>query len=311
MGGAARGGSDSRYLEPVKRFPTKVGAASAFWLTAAALIAFQALWPADAPWINDEPGLIYKALRANQVGELETVGLMGSVGFPYGPHVTWIYQGALLLTHDLVAVVVVKSLLTAVILLWGLLEIGRAANLRRPIALLALLSPFLFFYGRVLWDNVFLLPASALLFAAAARCFRRPSLLWWSLGVFSAYLLFHIHLMSMFVIVPALAILPLACWPWLRENWGKALAPIAVARSASSRSSGGASAAVSHGASLRWWYAGAVSGALTSGPSSIGSPVLANMCWRTKIRSSSLSFLGSLNRSAIFSVSRSPTTSWP
>ena len=217
----------------MKRSPTKAGAASAFWLTAAALIAFQALWPADAPWINDEPGLIYKALRANQAGELETVGLMGSVGFPYGPHVTWIYQGALLLTHDLVAIVVVKSLLTAAILLWGLLEIGRAANLRRPIALLALLSPFLFFYGRVLWDNVFLLPASALLFAAAARCFRRPSLLWWSLGVFSAYLLFHIHLMSMFVIVPALAILPLACWPWLRENWGKALAPVAVAVAAS------------------------------------------------------------------------------
>ncbi len=65
------------------------------------------------------------------------------------------------MTHDLVAIVVVKSLLTAAILLWGLLEVGRAANLRRPIALLALLSPFLFFYGRVLWDNVFLLPASA------------------------------------------------------------------------------------------------------------------------------------------------------
>jgi hypothetical protein len=217
----------------VTRDTKRLRTASAFWLAASALIAFQALWPADAPWINDEPGLIYKAMRANQAGTLETVGLMGSVGLPYGPHVTWVYQGALLFTHDLVAIVVAKSLLTAVILLWGLLEVGRAVNLRRQIALVALLSPFLFFYGRVLWDNVFLLPASALLFAAAARCFRSPSLPWWSLGVFSAYLLFHIHLMSMFVLVPALAIVPLACWPWLRANWGKALAPVAVAAAAS------------------------------------------------------------------------------
>ena len=208
-------------------------ATGGFWLSALVLIGFQAIWPADAPWINDEPALVYKALHANDTGQLETVGLMGSVGLPYGPHATWIYQGALLFTRDMVTLVIVKSLVTAAILLWGLLEVGRTAKLARPVALVALVSPFLFFYGRVLWDNVFLLPASALLFATAARNLRRPSGLWWSLGVFSCYLLFHIHLMSLFVIVPAALILPVACWPWVRENWGKALAPVAAAAAAS------------------------------------------------------------------------------
>jgi hypothetical protein len=204
-----------------------------FWVAAASLVAFQAVLPADASWINDEPVLIYKALAANHAGRLETVGLMGSVGLPYGPHTTWIYQLALVFTRDLVVLVAVKSLLTAAIVLLCLLEVGRAAGLRRAFALLALLSPFLFFYGRVLWDNVFLVPFTALLFAAAARSFRRPSGVSWSVGVASCYFLFHIHLMSLFVVLPTVLVMPFACRAWLRRNWALALAPVVAALVAS------------------------------------------------------------------------------
>src|SRR5437868_10763904 len=80
------------------------------------------LFPGDAPFINDEPTLIYKALRANQRGGLEQVGLQGTQKFRYGPVPVWLYQAMLHTSHDLKMLTVMRALLvnitTAAALLW-------------------------------------------------------------------------------------------------------------------------------------------------------------------------------------------------
>src|SRR5262245_50441180 len=105
--------------------------------------ALPLLYPADVPWINDEPALLAMALHANQTGELPTHGLMGSVGVPYGPAPLWLYMAALGVTHDLVAIVVLRVLFF--VLLTGAAIVWLARTCRRLdplVGVLALLSPY-------------------------------------------------------------------------------------------------------------------------------------------------------------------------
>src|SRR5512138_1958130 len=64
------------------------------------LCALACVWPLDVSFVNDEAALLGNALDANQRGELAEHGLMGSRGVRYGPAATWLYQGLLLVTHD-------------------------------------------------------------------------------------------------------------------------------------------------------------------------------------------------------------------
>jgi hypothetical protein len=129
-----------------------------------------ALWPGDAPFINDEPLLILGALRANADGTLAETGLQGTRGVRYGPLPTWLYQGLLLLSHDLVALVSARAVLMMASMAAGLLLLARGLGLWRGYAPVLLLSPYLWFYSRVLWDNPFLLPIGAVGLGAYA-CF--------------------------------------------------------------------------------------------------------------------------------------------
>ncbi len=137
-------------------------------LAAALLVASlpAVVFPGDAPFINDEPQLILGALRANADHALAVVGLMGNKGVPYGPLPTWIYQALLLVTHEPVAIVVLHAALLACVIAVSLGWLSRTLDLWPWLAPVVLLSPYLWLYERVLWDNTFNLALSALLVAA-------------------------------------------------------------------------------------------------------------------------------------------------
>src|SRR5688572_32104549 len=74
------------------RAPSRRSWALAAVVTMAAALVPAVLWAGDISWINDEPRLIAKAYHANREFRLETKGLSGNFGIPYGPLPTHIYQ---------------------------------------------------------------------------------------------------------------------------------------------------------------------------------------------------------------------------
>src|SRR5262249_8544761 len=88
-----------------------------------------AAFPGDAPFINDDPVLLYKALRANEAHRLEHVGLIGTRGVTYGPFPTWVYQGMLLITHGLRTMIVIHALVFATIMAVALWDLSRTLKL--------------------------------------------------------------------------------------------------------------------------------------------------------------------------------------
>jgi hypothetical protein len=188
--------------------------------------ALTLLWPADVPWINDEPALLATALHANQAGVLPTHGLLGSVGVPYGPAPLWLYMAGLGLTHDLVVLVVLHALFFVVLTGIAIVWLARTCRQLDPlVGVLALLSPYFWFYSRLLWDNSFLIPLSALALAAYVSFSQAPAA-WklWLVGALAALML-QTHLMC----APLLAAIALhLLWrhrAWAREHW-RALLPL-------------------------------------------------------------------------------------
>jgi len=171
-------------------------------LPLALVCTIPALWPGDAPFINDEPLLIQKAIEANRVPRLAKAGLLGTRGLHYGPLPTWLYQAYLACSHNLEALVSVRALVTQAVTALGLLLLSRGVGLRKGYAPVLLASPYLWFYSRLLWDNTFLLPLGALALGAYACFVARQE--GWSLCVTLACLwaLPLIHLMSAAFVLP-------------------------------------------------------------------------------------------------------------
>jgi hypothetical protein len=196
------------------------GARSLRWLALAlcALGCVPLLWPGDAPFINDEPLLIQKALRHLQAGALAGSGIEGTKGVVYGPLAVWIYTLLLWLTKDLTVVVALRALLCTAATAWGLLLLCRFDRTLRPVLLaLALLSPYLWFYSRLLWDNTFQIPLAVLALGAYASFCVRPAA--WRLGLTLTCLcgMFLLHLMSLSLILPVLG----HCL-WFHRGWLRA-----------------------------------------------------------------------------------------
>ena len=117
-------------------------------------------------------------MSANRDGRLAPLGLLGTYGFIYGPAPTWVYQALMAITRDLV--VVAGAARPAAVGRDG----GRAvvavafARLWVWFAPLPLLSPYFWFYARVLWDNPFLIPLGALAMAGYAAHLESGSSRW-------------------------------------------------------------------------------------------------------------------------------------
>lgn len=119
------------------------------------------LRPGDTVWLGDEAGLMALALQANEAGHPAAHGLVGSMSVAYGALVVWLNQLLLLFASDPVAIVWCRTAL-ALACCWGAVwKLARIFHLPvAPGAAFFFCSPFVWFYLRMPWDNIWLLPLS-------------------------------------------------------------------------------------------------------------------------------------------------------
>jgi hypothetical protein len=160
------------------------------------------VWPGDISFINDEPMLIINAVRANAAGRLAETGLVGTFGFTYGPFPTWVYQALTTLSHDLVIVAALHAMLVTAATAVGLWWLSRSLGLWPWFAAVPLLSPYFWFYARVLWDNPFLIPLGTLAVAGYAASLTTNSAWGFRVAVVAAIAMLLVHLMSLALVVP-------------------------------------------------------------------------------------------------------------
>ncbi|MBI5200019.1 MAG: hypothetical protein HY925_00405, partial [Elusimicrobia bacterium] len=184
-------------------------------LLAVLLAAFGAvslLWPGDVSFLGDEAELL--RLASGGAGH----GLAGRRGVMYGGFAVWVYRALLALTHDLTALVVLRSVLflsaTGAAIVW---LAASCASLYPPLGACAFLSTYLWFYARGLWDNTFLIPLSWLAVAAYASFEKSPKP--WKLALAGA--LGAAMLLTHLMCLPVLGAFALHA-AWRHGRWLKA-----------------------------------------------------------------------------------------
>ena len=190
----------------------------------AGCLGLAVVFPGDIPWINDEPVFIGRALEANTDGRLAHEGLRGMFGLRYGPMAIWFYQGLLLVSQNPIYLSIMKNLLALALLLGGLTYFRRRLGLPKWPILLVFFSPYVYFYNRLLWDNVLIIPLSLLLWCALLAFWQQGSR-WTLLSLMTiAVILVHIHLMVLLLVVPLFLSILIFDHRWLRGHpWFTAL----------------------------------------------------------------------------------------
>lgn len=169
------------------------------------LCLLYSLDPLMIPWKFDEPKLLLKALDANLQGQLADYGLIGSRGIIYGAVPTIFYQLLLLITQDLFILNLIKIVLFVLTTYFTFLYCLQECKLSKIYVVIPFLSPFLYHFSRILWDNIFLIPLSTVLFAIYLKILknnRKESFIPLIFFVLLTTLLFQTHLMSLMIILP-------------------------------------------------------------------------------------------------------------
>jgi hypothetical protein len=166
-----------------------------------ALSVMPVIWPLDTCFVNDEPVLVGLAWQHNQRGEVAQFGLLGTRGARYGPVAIWSYQALLAITHDISALVQLHAWLWMSATAAALFALSRALAVPSAWAAVPLLSPYLWVYGRMLWDNASI-PLSAIAFAAYASFLVRPRAALLSLALAALVLCLMVHLMAVALVAP-------------------------------------------------------------------------------------------------------------
>lgn len=184
----------------------------------ALLAGYRLLWPGDASFISDEALLMKQAWEIVQTRTLPSHGLFGSFGTPYGPFALWIYSTILFFTQDLPTVVLIKTLLVTAATLLALFRFSKVTSFGR-FGWVALLSPYLWFYSRDLWDNSFLIPLTGLSIVSFLSFEKGKKQLDLILAVLLATLAVLTHLMAL----PLLAAITIVFFwrhlPYAKKNW--------------------------------------------------------------------------------------------
>ena len=199
-----------------------------FWVLLGLLIVIRLLFPGDVPWINDESILIYNAFISNHHNAYPVYGLIGSMGIPYGPLPIWIYKFLLSFSQDLILIVLLKTSISVLISFLSLYFIAKTLKLTPFPLLIPFVSPYIFFYDRLLWDNCFLIPASSILLLSLVKFIDTHRLFWFAISLYTIVCLVHIHLMSLLIVIPFFIYLALFEREWLSKHWKNSLLVLAV-----------------------------------------------------------------------------------
>ncbi len=187
-------------------------------------VGVEFLFPGNVPFLRDEALLIRLALDANEAGTLAPHGLTGTVGVSYGALVVWFNQLMLIFTDQPVCIAAVKTFLSAgisLVALWKMAALWRLPL--SPAAALWFCSPFVFFYNRAVWDNVWLLPLSLGFFCCAAHYWRGSG---WRCLAGAALLLdamVYLHLAALPLPVAFAVTVVILRWHAPRREWMKIL----------------------------------------------------------------------------------------
>lgn len=181
--------------------------------------------PGDTYFVNDEPLLLLRALDDNAAGKMTSFGLRGSRGVDYGPFAIWVYRLGLSLTHNLLAILTVKIALIASITGLCIYHLAKLCpQLFAPFGVVALLSPYLWFYGRDLWDNSFVIPLSAGAVVSYLIFCKSKKVVFLFLAAIAATFSFLTHLMVIPLLASLAAHFVIFHFHWLKKNFVAAAA---------------------------------------------------------------------------------------
>ncbi|MGA2233726.1 MAG: hypothetical protein ABSH22_22705 [Tepidisphaeraceae bacterium] len=189
------------------------------WAACAAIVVALMIWPADVPWGGDDVVLISRALLANHEHRLIDVGLSGTFHLPYGPLPEQIYQCLLAMTHNPLLLASLHAGLLAGATAAGLLWLTRTLQWSPWLAVMGMLSPFFWFYTRLIWDNTFAIPVGTVFLAAYAAYIRRPSRAPFLAAVACALMLPLIHPMTIPLVAAVAAHAGFRCREGFRRWW--------------------------------------------------------------------------------------------
>jgi hypothetical protein len=178
----------------------------------AVIVAAGMLRAGDVQFVNDEPQLLYLAVKCNRTESrtygiklpftLSPIGLQGTRGARYGPLPVWVYQLLLAISGDLLIVVRLHALLVGGITALALAWLARTIRVSGWLAVVTMLSPWIWLYDRQLWDNSFNICLSAMALAAYGDFLARGRS--WSLWLagLCALSMVLVHLMCLAILAP-------------------------------------------------------------------------------------------------------------
>jgi hypothetical protein len=132
--------------------------------------------PSDFPWFFDMSYIFQLALHFNATPSHvfglslpftpAPYGFIGTHGVRYGPLPIWIDQLFLACTHSLILMGAIRAFFVAGLIAFALIWLMRLMGMSPWLAVVIMLSPWLWYYSRQLWDNSLNLPVTALLFVS-------------------------------------------------------------------------------------------------------------------------------------------------
>lgn len=130
------------------------------------LVLCRLIWVGDIPYGNDDSQLFLQAINDAQNHIFTSHGLLGSRGMNYGPFAIWTYRIGLFFTRDLIALATFRVLITSLLIAFSIGLMAYSSPFLIPsLGVIGLLSPYLWLYGRDLWDNSYVIPLSGVAIA--------------------------------------------------------------------------------------------------------------------------------------------------
>jgi hypothetical protein len=176
------------------------------------IVVLTSLRPGDGSWVNDEPIMMEMALRYNRTASSiygfylpftpSPFGLEGTHGARYGPLPVWTDQIFLAVSHNLTVILAMHAVLFCSLTALAVYWLTRTLRLSGWFAVVTMLSPWLWLFGRSLWDSPWCIPLSALLFAAYAAFLAKPTAPLLCLTVLCCILVPSVHVMGIAMAAP-------------------------------------------------------------------------------------------------------------